>query len=89
MGMTQAKNSRHFAGANGNAKLVRAIVRLVRRARLDYEGFRRVCAQVRRSWRFAGRRDLEGCSWPNESHGIVPKESLSALRSGGTDSARE
>jgi site-specific recombinase XerD len=28
---------------------VRAIVALVRRARLDYDGFRRVCAQVRRA----------------------------------------
>ena len=42
--MTEAKNSRHFAGANEIAKLVRAIVTLVRRARIDYEGFRRVCA---------------------------------------------
>jgi hypothetical protein len=31
-----------------STKLVRAIVSLVRRARLDYEGFRRVCAQVRK-----------------------------------------
>src|SRR5580765_1152949 len=46
--MTQAKNSRHFAGADRNAKLVRAIVTLVRFSRLDYEGFRRVCAQVRK-----------------------------------------
>ena len=41
-------NDKHFAAANKNAKLVRAIANLVRRARLDYEGFRRVCAQVRK-----------------------------------------
>jgi hypothetical protein len=44
----RSENGQHFASANQNAKLVRAIVTLVRRARLDYEGFRRVCAQVRR-----------------------------------------
>jgi integrase/recombinase XerD len=38
----------HFAGANGNAKLVRDLSNLVRRARLDYESFRRVCAEVRK-----------------------------------------
>src|SRR5882672_8041893 len=37
-----------FTSANENAKLVREISRLVRRARLDYEGFRRVCSQVRK-----------------------------------------
>jgi integrase len=41
-------NGQHFAAANKNAKLVRTIANLVRRARLDYEGFRRVCAQVRK-----------------------------------------
>jgi integrase/recombinase XerD len=46
--MIEAKNREHFAGANQIAKLVRAIVTLVRRARIDYEGFRRVCAQVRK-----------------------------------------
>jgi hypothetical protein len=46
--MTEAKNREHFAGANQIAKLVRTIVTLARRARLDYEGFRRVCAQVRK-----------------------------------------
>jgi len=37
-----------FTSANENTKLVREISRLVRRARLDYEGFRRVCSQVRK-----------------------------------------
>jgi site-specific recombinase XerD len=46
--MKRSENGQHFASANQNAKLVRAIVTLVRRARLDYDGFRRVCAQVRR-----------------------------------------
>jgi len=40
-------NGQHFASPNQNAKLVRAIANLARRARLDYEGFRRVSAQVR------------------------------------------
>jgi len=38
-----------FAAPNTNAKLVRAISTLVRRARLDYDGFRRVCGDVRRA----------------------------------------
>jgi integrase len=38
----------HFGAANENAKLVRAIANLVRRSRLGYEDFRRVCAQVRK-----------------------------------------
>src|SRR5262249_53335601 len=37
-----------FAPTNENTKLVREISRLVRRARLDYEGFRRICSQVRK-----------------------------------------
>src|ERR1700716_3086111 len=37
-----------FSSAKENTKLVRAISNLVRRARLDYEGFRRVCSQVRK-----------------------------------------
>jgi integrase/recombinase XerD len=37
-----------FTSANGNTKLVKTISNLVRRARLDYEGFRRVCSQVRK-----------------------------------------
>src|SRR5260370_36355973 len=47
--MKGAETARHFAGANVNAKLVRAMANLVRRARLDYEAFRRVCAQVRKA----------------------------------------
>ncbi len=47
--MKRAENTTHFAGANENTKLVRAIANLVRRARLDYEAFRRVCAQVRKA----------------------------------------
>jgi integrase/recombinase XerD len=46
--MTEPRNTSSFTGAKANAKLAHAIARLVRRARLDYEGFRRVCAQVRR-----------------------------------------
>lgn len=46
--MSRIENGKDFAGANGNAKLVRAIANLVRRARVDYEAFRRVCAQVRK-----------------------------------------
>jgi integrase/recombinase XerD len=47
--MNSRKNKAHFAGANENTKLVREIARLVRRVRLDYEGFRRVCAAVRKT----------------------------------------
>ena len=46
--MRRTETAKHFAGANENAKLVRAVANLVRRDRLDYEGFRRVCAQVRK-----------------------------------------
>jgi integrase/recombinase XerD len=46
--MKTTETSQDFAGAKDNAKLVRAISNLVRRARLDYEGFRRVCSQVRK-----------------------------------------
>jgi hypothetical protein len=42
------KNAEHFAGANKNAKLVRSVANFVRRARLEYEGFRRLCADVRK-----------------------------------------
>jgi hypothetical protein len=37
-----------FTSANENAKLVKTISNLVRRARLDYEGFRVICSQVRK-----------------------------------------
>jgi hypothetical protein len=46
--MKNGETGKDFAGANENAKLVRAISNLVRRARLDYGAFRRVCAQVRK-----------------------------------------
>jgi len=46
--MTISRTIPDFISPNQNANLVRAIATLVRRARLDYEGFRRVCAQVRR-----------------------------------------
>lgn len=46
--MSGLENDKDFAGANTSAKLVRAISNLVRRARLDYEAFRRTCAQVRK-----------------------------------------
>jgi integrase/recombinase XerD len=44
--MSGSESRQHFADANGNPKLVREI------ARLDYEGFRRVCGQVRKEVRF-------------------------------------
>ena len=47
--MIGIENGEDFAGANTSAKLVRAISNLVRRARLDYEGFRGTCAQVRKA----------------------------------------
>src|SRR5437016_6581159 len=47
--MRRTETNKHFAGANGNAKLVRAISNMVRRARLDYEEFRQVCALVRKA----------------------------------------
>ena len=46
--MSGIENGKDFAGANGNTKLVRAIANLVRRARVDYEAFRRVCSEVRK-----------------------------------------
>ena len=46
--MSGTENGKDFAGANTSAKLVRVISNLVRRARLDYEAFRRVCGQVRK-----------------------------------------
>jgi hypothetical protein len=44
--MTGRQSGQHFASAIPNAKPLRAIVSLVRRARVDYEAFRRLCAQV-------------------------------------------
>jgi hypothetical protein len=44
--MTGRQNGQQFASAIPNAKLVRVIVSLVRRARVDDEAFRRLCAQV-------------------------------------------
>ena len=44
--MTGRQSGQQFASAIPSAKLVRAIVSLVRRARVDYEAFRRLCAQV-------------------------------------------
>ena len=44
--MTGGQSGQQFASAIPNAKLVRAIVSLVRRARVDDEAFRRLCAQV-------------------------------------------
>jgi integrase len=46
--MTSPETEQHFTSADRNTKLVREIARLARRARLDYEGFRRVCAEVRK-----------------------------------------
>jgi hypothetical protein len=46
--MSDIENGKDFAGANTSAKLVKVISNLVRRARLDYEAFRRMCAQVRK-----------------------------------------
>ncbi len=42
------KYAADFASISEKAKLIRQIARLVRRARLDYEQFRLVCAAVRR-----------------------------------------
>ena len=39
--MTGTKKGPHFGGGSGNTKVVRTIANAVRRARLDYEGFRR------------------------------------------------
>jgi integrase len=59
-----------FVSANENTKLVREISRLVRRARLDYEEFRRVCSQVRKE---AGlRRPPRSRKLPD----ILPETSL-------------
>ena len=44
--MTGRQSGQQFASAIPNAKPLRAIVSLVRRARVDYEAFRRLCAQV-------------------------------------------
>jgi site-specific recombinase XerD len=46
--MKSTKNEDDFAGAREVAKLARQISNMVRRARLDYEGFRRLCAHVRK-----------------------------------------
>jgi integrase len=46
--MTSLPTEQHFTGANATAKLIREIARLVRRARLDYEGFSHACAAVRK-----------------------------------------
>lgn len=45
--MTGTKEGPHLGGRTENTKLVRTIANDVRRARLDYEGFRRVSALVR------------------------------------------
>ena len=44
--MTGRQSGQQFAHTIPSAKLVRAIVSLVRRARVDDEAFRRLCAQV-------------------------------------------
>jgi integrase len=46
--MRTSQNGQHFGSAKESAKLVRAIANAVRRARLDYEGFRRVSTLVRK-----------------------------------------
>jgi integrase len=46
--MSSAPKGEHFGSAKESAKLVRAIANAVRRARLDYEGFRRVSVLVRK-----------------------------------------
>ena len=45
---TNTETMEHFTSANENTKLVRDIARLVRRARLDYEGVRRICSRCAR-----------------------------------------
>jgi integrase/recombinase XerD len=75
------KNGEDFASANRNAKLVRAIANLVRRARLDYEGFRRLSADVRKE--VGLRRPTRSRRLPQ----ILPETSLKrffdAIREGG------
>ena len=68
--MNHAETPQHFAGANSNAKFARAIANLVRRARLDYDGFRRVCADVRKLTGL--RRPARGKRLPR----ILPDEAL-------------
>src|SRR5215472_5506762 len=43
-----AQNGPHFTGSNANTKFIRVVTNAARRARLDYEGFRRLCAVVRK-----------------------------------------
>lgn len=79
--MTSPETEQPFTSANEKTKLVREIARLVRRARLDYEGFRRVCAQVRKE---AGlRRPPRSRKLPR----ILPEASLKrffeAIQGGG------
>ncbi|MEO7652203.1 MAG: hypothetical protein ABIZ80_17200 [Bryobacteraceae bacterium] len=68
---TNTETIEHFTSANQNTKLIRDIARLVRRARLDYEAFRRVCSQVRKEaglfvgggekgYQFGGRKGASG-----------------------------
>ena len=71
--MTAPESGPDFAAANGNTKLVRQIVRLVRRARLDYEGLRRVCAAVRKE--LGLRRPGRSRHLPR----ILPESSLRAF----------
>jgi integrase/recombinase XerD len=68
--MTRPRNPSQFASANGTAKLVREIARLVRRARLDYPTFCRVCAQVRK------RTGLHRAARSHKLPHILPEASL-------------
>lgn len=59
--MTGTKKGPHFGGGNGNTKLVPTIANAVRRARLDYEGFRRVSALVRKELGMRRRHGSPSC----------------------------
>ena len=75
------ENNPVFAGANQSAKLVRSVANLVRRARLDYEGFRRLCSEVRKE--LALQRPARSRRLPH----VLPETSLTrffdAIRQGG------
>jgi integrase len=80
-GTGDGKITPHFEGANKNAKLVRSVSNLVRRARLDYEGFRRLCADVRKE--LGMQRPPRSRRLPH----VLPESSLKrffdAIRQGG------
>src|SRR5579863_2921795 len=75
------ENTEHFTGANQNAKLVRAIANLVRRARLDYEGFPPLSAHVRKG--LGLRRPPRSRRLPQVLPETSLKQFFDAIRQGG------